>query len=66
MRKHMLSLSLLSMLLIAASSVAYSYYNEAEQQVLHEERIGSEKECTKTEEIPWETLTKKLVGLVNL
>lgn len=54
------------MLLVAATSVAYSYYNETKRAVIHGEEVSQKEECTQTDETPWETLTKKLVGFVSL
>ena len=66
MRKHILSISLMSMLLIAATSVAYSYYNEAKRTVISGEEISDKEECDQSDETPWETLTKKIVGFVTM
>ena len=66
MRKYILSISLLTILLVAATSVAYSYYNETKRAVIHGEEVSQKEECTQTDETPWETLTKKLVGFVSL
>ena len=52
-------------LLVAATSVAYSYYNETKRTVLHGGEVSQKEECTQTEETPWEMLTKKLVGVVS-
>lgn len=66
MRKHILSISLMAVLLIAATSVAYSYYNEAKRTVISGEEISEKEECIQNDETPWETLTKKIVGFVSL
>lgn len=65
MRRHLLPLALLAIVLAAAVSVAYSYYNETRRTVINGEEI-SEESPGATEETPWEQLTKKLVGVVNL
>ena len=53
-------------LLIAATSVAYSYYNEAKRTVISGKEISEKEECIQNDETPWETLTKKIVGFVSL
>lgn len=62
MRKGFISISLLTTVMVAFTSVAFSYYNEAKKTVTKEACC----KAPKTDETIWEMLTKKMVGMVNL
>lgn len=64
MRKGFIFISLLTILMVTFTSVAYSYYNEP-KNLIEEDSRYQQDDCSKTDETPWELLTKKIVGVVQ-
>jgi hypothetical protein len=65
MRKLLLPASLLFILLFTYSSIAFSFYRESAKKTPSVLEAQTSK-CLKTDETIWESLTKKMVGMVSV